>query len=96
MAFVPGDKSLEVNHRDGIKSNNSPLNLEWVSGSQNMRHAHATGLKSNDNHRKAAVVDGVIYLSRTEAARAMGVSVAQVSRAIRRGHRLHGSVVKNG
>lgn len=95
-AFVPGDTSLEVNHRDGIKTNNTPANLEWASGSQNMRHAHATGLKSNDRHRKVAVVDGVVYPSRTDAAKALGVRVSQVSKAIHQGHRLLGLVVTNG
>lgn len=34
----------EINHKDGVKNNNSVSNLEWCSRSQNMKHAYAIGL----------------------------------------------------
>ena len=37
--------ALEVNHKDGDKHNYNIDNLEWVSHSQNMRHAYSTGLR---------------------------------------------------
>ena len=44
MAWVEGDHSLSVNHKDGIKTNNSADNLEWISLADNTKHQHRTGL----------------------------------------------------
>jgi len=40
----------QVNHKDGNKSNNNLINLEWVNNSENQIHAHKTGLKNNGNN----------------------------------------------
>jgi len=53
-AFIPSDdKSLDVNHIDGNKENNSVANLEWCTRSENCKHAFSIGLsKIGDRHRK--------------------------------------------
>lgn len=44
-AYIPNPNNLsEVNHVDGDKLNYSLSNLEWVSASDNIRHAFTTGL----------------------------------------------------
>lgn len=42
----------EVNHKDGDVTNNHPLNLEWSTRSEQMKHAWATGLQVCSDHSR--------------------------------------------
>lgn len=46
-AFIgPCDDGMQVNHKDGDKTNNRPENLEYVSCRDNVRHCWVNGLHS--------------------------------------------------
>lgn len=46
MHFLKSEAGLtDVNHKDGVKNNNNYKNLEWVTKSENMKHAYKIGLK---------------------------------------------------
>ena len=50
LSFIPNLESKKtVNHIDGDKSNNYVHNLEWMTNTENMRHAFEIGLYDERN-----------------------------------------------
>lgn len=46
--FIPNPEGkTDINHKNGIKTDNRVENLEWVSHSDNLKHAHSSGLFKN-------------------------------------------------
>ena len=56
QAFVEGDQSLTIDHKDTNKQNNLPSNLEYVTRAVNTERQHAEGLASDVTQFKATKI----------------------------------------
>lgn len=65
----PLPDGMQVNHIDGNKRNNAPINLEYVTPSQNQKHAYVNGLRLarfGESHQTATITDVAAEAIRNE------------------------------
>jgi hypothetical protein len=75
VAFLDAEiDKHEVNHINGVKTDNRVKNLEWVTHAENMQHAYATGLCVANGKVVVDDIHEVNYKSVREAAEAYGIN----------------------
>lgn len=91
IAFIPNEENKEqVNHINGIKTDNRIENLEWLSRSENQKHSYANGLnrvsalqkQRTSEAKSTSVIDistGIVYKSIREASKHTNIPYTSLS-----------------
>jgi hypothetical protein len=93
-AFIPGDTSLQVNHKNGVRGDNRRENLEWLTCTDNHLHSYRELGRKKHGKTEATVLMKECSVLRFESALAaasyLGVVAGSVASAAVRGHKCRG------
>lgn len=96
LSFVDGYfEGAQINHIDGVKTNNTPANLEFCTSAHNVNHSIATGLRDNFGVKHWAcklTEDQVLEIrklysegmTQTAIAKIYGLTIAAIGKVVHR------------
>jgi tryptophan 2,3-dioxygenase len=89
-AFVVGDVTLQVNHKNTDRTNNESTNLEWLSGYENRQHAFTVGrVKGSMLEQEAALKMRAELYTTLLSDRALGLQFGATREQVRNARRYH-------
>jgi hypothetical protein len=83
--FVPNPEGLpQVNHKNGVKTDNHYSNLEWVTNKTNLLHAQELGLRKRVDYDKMRHLLETTTLRQSEIAKACDCSIAALEKFVQK------------